>query len=147
MSGVVRFTLTILLYNLIFDPLAGSTGPFLARLSVFTSLAIATCGFNGYSTIIAKLSARRLIFITCSGFYRAFKRNPRDMHTINSIEQDFYAKKRKTPNLAYTEQSLKAAASIIATHIDCWVDLLCDGTKHWKSRRCAALCECPHLQR
>lgn len=53
---------------------------------------------------------------------------PSDIHTINLIEPEVHAKKRKTLNLAFTKQSLKAAAPIMAAHIDRWVDLLCDGT-------------------
>jgi cytochrome P450 len=62
--------------------------------------------------------------ITRSSFYRAWKRSKYDVNTINSTNPAVHARKRKLLNLAFTEQSLKAAGPLMAVHIDRWIELL-----------------------
>jgi hypothetical protein len=60
-----------------------------------------------------------------SNFYKAWKRNERDVHTMNcSTDRVAHAKKRKNLNLIFTEQSLKAASPTIVQHVDRWIHLL-----------------------
>lgn len=60
-------------------------------------------------------------------FYKAWKRDGTDLHTVNAIEPELHAKRRKLLNLAFTEQSLKAMSPIITKHIDRWTFLLSRG--------------------
>ncbi|OAG02909.1 cytochrome P450 [Paraphaeosphaeria sporulosa] len=57
-------------------------------------------------------------------FYKAWKCDEHDLHTVNAMEPALHAKRRKLLNLAFTEQSLKATSPIIARHIDRWIFLL-----------------------
>lgn len=70
-----------------------------------------------------------------SDFYKAWKRGKDDVQTTSSTEPKEHARKRKLLNLVFTEQSLKAANSIIISHVDRWVELLTSGTREnsWSS--------------
>ncbi|KAF2709862.1 cytochrome P450 [Pleomassaria siparia CBS 279.74] len=80
--------------------------------------------------------------ITRSGFYKAWQRNERDIHTINSTNLKLHAKKRKLLNLVFTEQSLKAASPLLVSHIDRWIQLLSSGTQEdgWSPPRNMSTC-------
>jgi cytochrome P450 len=80
--------------------------------------------------------------ITRSSFYRAWKRSKYDVNTINSTNPAVHARKRKLLNLAFTEQSLKAAGPLMAVHIDRWIELLTkdsEKSKPWPPPRNMAL--------
>jgi cytochrome P450 len=146
-------------YNLFLHPLAHTPGPFLARISVLPSFYHAVKGdrhiwiwqnFQIYGDTF-RAAPNLVLFntpraftdiyaaranITRSGFYRAWKRNKDDVSTINSTEPAVHAKKRKALNLAFTEQSLKAAGPLMAVHVDRWIELIVsDSNEEWSPPR------------
>ncbi|KAF2795475.1 benzoate 4-monooxygenase cytochrome P450 [Melanomma pulvis-pyrius CBS 109.77] len=137
----------VVIYNLFFHPLANTPGPLLARISVLPSFYHACKGdrhiwiwrnfqvygdtFRAAPNLVLFNTPRAHADIyaarantTRSGFYRAWKRGKDDVNTINSIDPLIHARKRKTLNLAFTEQSLKAAGPLMAVHVDRWIELL-----------------------
>ena len=143
----IAYMATSTLYNLFVHPLANTPGPFLSRISVLPSFYHACKGdrhvwiwqsfqiygetfraapnlvlFNNPQAFSDIYGARANI--TRSGFYRAWKRNEHDVSTITATDPALHAKKRKALNLAFTEQSLKAAGPLMAAHIDRWIELL-----------------------
>jgi cytochrome P450 len=59
-----------------------------------------------------------------SGFYAAWLRNNSDLNTLNCTDVALHAKKRKLLNLAFTDESLRAAGPFMAKHINRWNELL-----------------------
>jgi cytochrome P450 len=143
---------TSLVYNLVFHPLAHVPGPLLAHISVVPSFYHAYKGdrhigiwqnfqiygdtfraapnlvlFNNPRAYADIYAARANI--TRSSFYRTWKRGKHAVNTINSTDPAIHAKKRKALNLAFTEQSLKAAGPLMVVHIDRWIELLANESK------------------
>jgi cytochrome P450 len=155
----VVYLATSTIYNLFLHPLSRTPGPFLSRISVWPSFYHACKGdrhvwiwqnhqiygdtFRAAPNLVLFNSTRAYAEIygaraniTRSGFYRAWKRNMHDASTITSTEPAVHAKKRKALNLAFTEQSLKAAGPLMSAHIDRWVELLVgDATDEWSPAR------------
>ncbi len=147
------------LYNLYFHPLAQIPGPFLARISTLPSFYHACKGdrhiwiwqnfqlygdtfraspnlvlFNSTRAFTDIYSARANV--ARSKFYHVWKRGDNDVHAVNSTDPATHAIKRKTLNLIFTDQSIKAAGTIITPHIDRWVELLTENTdKTWSPPR------------
>jgi cytochrome P450 len=59
-----------------------------------------------------------------SSFYDALVRHENDRNTINTTNVALHAQKRRFVNLAFTEQSIRAASPIVGKHIDRWNDIL-----------------------
>jgi cytochrome P450 len=157
LSLLAAYFVTSAFYNLFFHPLAKVPGPFLPRISVLPSFYHACRGdrhvwiwqnfqlfgdkFRAAPNLVLfnKPQAFQDIYgaranITRSGFYRSWKRNEHDVNTITATEPALHAKKRKALNLAFSEQSLKAAGPLMAEHIDRWVELLTsDAGNGWSS--------------
>ncbi|KAH7412370.1 cytochrome P450 monooxygenase-like protein [Phaeosphaeria sp. MPI-PUGE-AT-0046c] len=157
LSLLAAYFLASALYDIFFHPLAKVPGPFLPRLSVLPSFYHACKGdrhvwiwqnfqlfgdtFRAAPNLVLfnKPQAYQDIYgarakITRSGFYRSWKRNEHDVNTITATEPALHAKKRKALNLAFSEQSLKAAGPLMAEHIDRWIELLTsDAGDGWSS--------------
>lgn len=59
-----------------------------------------------------------------SKFYDAWSRNADDINTLITSDVELHAKKRRLLNLAFTDNSVKAANPFMARHIDRWNELL-----------------------
>jgi cytochrome P450 len=59
-----------------------------------------------------------------SGFYEAWLRNNNDLNTLSCTDVALHMKKRKLLNLAFTDQSLRAAGPFMSRHIDRWNEVL-----------------------
>ena len=59
-----------------------------------------------------------------SSFYDAWSRNVDDINTLMTSNSTTNARKRKLLNLAFTDNSIKVAASFTISHIDRWHGLL-----------------------
>lgn len=58
-----------------------------------------------------------------SGFYSSWKTSKEDVSTINSVDFGDHARMRKFLNVAFTEQSTRAASTFVVQHIDRWNEL------------------------
>jgi cytochrome P450 len=158
-AAFVAYIASSVIYNLFFHPLAKTPGPILCRVSILPSFYHAVKGdrhvwiwrnhqifgdtFRAAPNLVLFNSQRAFTDIYSaraktkrSAFYRAWKRNARDLHTICCTEPDQHAKKRKALNLAFTEQSLKIAGPLMANHIDRWDELLFgDAAETWSPSR------------
>lgn len=163
LSIFVAYIATTTVYNLLFHPLAKTPGPFLCRISVLPSFLHACKGdrhvwiwqnFQIYGDTFR--AAPNLVLFntpgafndiyasrgntTRSSFYRAWKRNERDVTIFNSTEPAAHAKRRRILNLAFTEQSLKASGPLMTAHIDRWIEILIEeATETWSSPRNVAM--------
>jgi cytochrome P450 len=146
--GTTVCFLGVVIYNLIFHPLANTSGPFLARASSLPSFYHACKGdrhvwiwqnFQIYGDTF-RAAPNLVLFnnphahtdiygfranITRSSFYRAWRRHKDDVHVLNSTNPELHSRKRKLLQLAFTEQSLKAASPLMVEHIKRWIELLC----------------------
>jgi cytochrome P450 len=59
-----------------------------------------------------------------SNFYEAWIRDENHSNTMNTVDVEKHARKRRLLNLAFTEQSVKAAGPIMSEHIDRWNQVL-----------------------
>lgn len=57
-------------------------------------------------------------------FYTALRRKSNEHTTLNTIDVDEHARKRKLLNLAFTDKSLRAAAGFIVRHVDRWHEVM-----------------------
>lgn len=158
LSGIA-YVATTAVYNLVFYPLATTPGPILCRISFLPSFLHACRRdrhvwlWQNFQTYIDKFrAARDLVMFNTPGvfndiyiaraniirsrFYRAWKRNERDVTTINSIEPAMHARRRKALNLALAEEFLKAVSPLMVAQVDRWIEILTDGaTEAWSQPR------------
>ncbi|KAF2438546.1 cytochrome P450 [Karstenula rhodostoma CBS 690.94] len=143
----VSYLVATTIWNVFFHPLSHIPGSFLARISSLPSFYHACKGdrhiwilqnFQIYGDKF-RAAPNTVLFnspraytdihgpranIIRGNFYKAWKRDEHDLHTVNAIEPALHAKRRKLLNLAFTEQSLKATSPVIARHVDRWIFLL-----------------------
>jgi cytochrome P450 len=134
-------------YNLFFHPLAHLPGPFLCRVSSFSSFYHAIrCDrhvwfwqlFQLYGgkvraapnlVVFNSPDAYNSIFsykanVKRGKFYDVWSRNVDDINTLFTSDVQLHAKKRRLLNLAFTDRSVKATGDFIAKHTDRWNELL-----------------------
>lgn len=147
LSLLFSYTFMNIIHKLFFHPLSRTPGPFLARISSIPSFYHACKGdrhlwiyrnferygdrFRAEPNLVLFNTPRahadihgRGANIKRSKFYQAWKRDQNDNHTTNGVEPAVHAKRRRLLNLAFTEQSLRAASPLIARHVEQWVQLL-----------------------
>ncbi|KAF2804404.1 benzoate 4-monooxygenase cytochrome P450 [Mytilinidion resinicola] len=144
---VASYVIATVIYNLFFHPLASTPGPLLARISCLPSFYHACKGdrhlwiwkqfqihgdkIRAAPDLILFNTTRAYADIygprantTRSAFYKMWQRSEHDVNTITATDPVLHAKKRRLLNLAFTEQSLKAASPFLVRHIDRWAELL-----------------------
>ncbi|KAJ8131413.1 hypothetical protein O1611_g2208 [Lasiodiplodia mahajangana] len=136
-------------YNLYFHPLARVPGPFWARASGLVSYYYALRGdrhiwiwqqFEIYGNRV-RVAPGIVLFrdpqaaneiygnksnVRRSPFYTALKRNMNENSTMNTIEVDLHANKRKLLNQSFSEKSTRAACAFIVKHVDRLHDIMVD---------------------
>ncbi|PVH97227.1 benzoate 4-monooxygenase cytochrome P450 [Periconia macrospinosa] len=145
--AIFSYLLATTIYNLFFHPVAKVPGPFLARISLWPSFYHAYKGdrhiwiwqqFERYGprfragpniVLFRTPGAQNDIYnhkanVRRSSFYDALVRHKDDRNTLNSTNIALHARKRRSLDLAFTEQSIRAASPIVAKHIDRWNDRL-----------------------
>ncbi|KAF2177058.1 benzoate 4-monooxygenase cytochrome P450 [Zopfia rhizophila CBS 207.26] len=68
-----------------------------------------------------------------SGFYLAWRRNPKDVHTLNEVDVEKHAYRRKLLNVSFTDKSVRAASKFVFRHIDRWNELIVDNHDDWST--------------
>ncbi|KAF2272270.1 benzoate 4-monooxygenase cytochrome P450 [Westerdykella ornata] len=144
---IVSYVFGSIVYSLFFHPLSKVPGPVLARINRLPSFYHALKGdrhvwiwqnfqlygdkFRATPNLILFNNTRAFTDIygvrantRRSAFYKMWKRHANDVHTVNSVDKQEHAKKRRLLNLIFTERSVKAASPIIVGHIDRWIQLL-----------------------
>jgi cytochrome P450 len=64
-----------------------------------------------------------------SKFYEVWPRNSQDHNTLNTVDKERHAQKRRVLNLAFSEKSLRSAEAFVLQHLDRWCELLLHDTK------------------
>ncbi|KAF1963425.1 cytochrome P450 [Byssothecium circinans] len=165
LSLTASYVISSTIYHLFFHPLSSTPGPFLCRISTLPSFYHACKGdrhvwiwqnhqkygdtFRAAPNLVLFRSPRAYndvhgirANVTRSDFYKAWQRNPRDIHTVCATDPKQHATKRKLLNLVFTEQSLKAASPLVVSHIDRWIRLLSRDTEDdgWSPPRNMSTC-------
>ncbi|PQE19513.1 Benzoate 4-monooxygenase cytochrome P450 protein [Rutstroemia sp. NJR-2017a WRK4] len=143
----LTYYLTSAIYSLYFSPLAHYPGPFLAKISAWPNFYYSCIGYrhlwiwrcheiygpsfrykpNGVlfntSTAYHAIHSTRAPTKRAQ-FYAIWTRDSEDINTLETIDKEAHARKRKVLNQAFSERSLKEAESFVVEHVGRWVQRL-----------------------
>ncbi|PQE26851.1 benzoate 4-monooxygenase cytochrome P450 protein [Rutstroemia sp. NJR-2017a BVV2] len=135
------------IYNLYFSPLAHYPGPFLAKISTWPNFYYSCTGYRHlwiwrchetYGSSF-RYKPTGILFNTSTAyhaihstraptqraqFYAIWPRNSEDINTLQTVEKEAHARKRRVLNQAFSERALKEAEGFVLEHVGRWVQRL-----------------------
>ena len=68
-----------------------------------------------------------------ANFYNAYPKKADAPSTINTIDNQAHARKRRILNSAFSERAVRSAETFIIKHVNRWIELILQDVKDWSS--------------